>query len=63
MEALIGRIGTAKTDVDNMSAGIVNLSGQEWSALCGTEEKIAAGEKVKVERIEGVKLIVAPVEE
>ena len=29
----------------------------------GTEEKIAAGEKVKVERIEGVKLIVAPVEE
>ena len=63
VEALIGRIGTAKTDVDNMSAGIVNLSGQEWSALCGTEEKIAAGEKVKVERIEGVKLIVAPVEE
>lgn len=63
VEALIGRIGTAKTDVDNMSAGIVNLSGQEWSALCGTEEKIVAGEKVKVERIEGVKLIVAPVEE
>lgn len=63
VEALIGKVGTAKTDVDNMSTGIVNLSGQEWSAICGTEEKIAAGEKVKVERIEGVKLIVAPVEE
>lgn len=63
VDALIGRIGTAKTDVDNMSAGIVNLSGQDWSAICIGEEKVVAGHKVKVERIEGVKLVVTPVKE
>ncbi|MDO5303804.1 MAG: NfeD family protein [Clostridia bacterium] len=63
VEALIGKVGTAVTDVDHLSAGIVNLSGQEWSAICEGEYKIAAGDKVKVDKIEGVKLIVAPFEE
>ena len=63
VEALIGRIGTAKTDIDSLSPGTVNLSGQEWSAICMEDECITEGKKVKVERIEGVKLIVTPVEE
>lgn len=63
VEALIGRIGTAKTDIDSFATGTVNLSGQEWSAICSENEKISAGKKVKVERIEGVKLIVSQFEE
>lgn len=63
VEALIGGIGIAKTDIDSLSPGTVNLSGQEWSAICMKDECITEGKKVKVERIEGVKLIVTPVEE
>ncbi|MDD6042839.1 MAG: NfeD family protein [Eubacteriaceae bacterium] len=62
--ALIGKIGTVKTDINPLSVGTVNLSGQVWSAVCADNDKtVKAGAKVKVTAIEGVKLIVEPEEE
>ena len=39
-------------------ASDVKLSGMEWSARSADDSKIAAGEKVLVQSIDGVKLIV-----
>ena len=54
-----------KTNVDSLigqtgleAQGVVKLSGMEWSARSADDSKIAAGEKVLVQSIDGVKLIV-----
>ena len=44
------------------SGGAVYVDGKTWSARSENGEPIAAGTLVKVERIEGVKAIVAPAE-
>jgi len=46
-------------EINNLEAqGVVKLSGMEWSARSADDSKIAAGEKVLVQSIDGVKLIV-----
>ena len=48
-----------KQEINNLEAqGVVKLSGMEWSARSADDSKIAAGEKVLVQSIDGVKLIV-----
>ena len=52
-----------RTDIDNVAAlGQVKLGAMEWTARSVSGEKISTGTLVKVEKIEGVKAFVSPVE-
>ena len=63
VDSVIGMEGYVTGDIDNMAAtGKVKLGGMEWSARSMTGEKISTGTLVKVEKIEGVKAFVIPVE-
>lgn len=63
VDAMVGSRGYVTADVDNMAAtGTVKLGGMEWSARSADGSGIPAGTLVQVERIEGVKAIVTPVE-
>ncbi len=55
----IGAICIVNERIDNLrNEGSVRLQGIEWSARSNSGEYIEAGERVRVLRIEGVKLIV-----
>ncbi len=59
VDSLIGKEGIVMQEINNLEAqGVVKLSGMEWSARSADDSKIAAGEKVLVQSIDGVKLIV-----
>lgn len=63
VDSVIGSQGYVTADIDNVSAaGTVKLGAMEWTARSSTGAKIAAGTLVKVEKIEGVKAFVTPVE-
>ena len=63
VDAVVGSRGYVTADVDNMAAtGTVKLNGMEWTARSADGSKIPAGTLVQVDRIEGVKAIVTPVE-
>lgn len=63
VDAVVGSRGYVTADVDNMAAtGTVKLGGMEWTARSADGRNIPAGTLVQVERIEGVKAIVTPVE-
>ncbi len=63
-DMLVGKECIVKETVDNIAGtGAVAVDGKVWSARMADEAKRAApGEVVSVQRIEGVKLIVAPAE-
>ena len=62
VDSVIGTKGYVTADVDNLSAtGTVKLGGMEWSARSVSGEPIKAGTLVQVDRIEGVKVFVTPV--
>ena len=51
-----------RTNVDALAAtGRVKMSGMTWSARSIGEENIPAGTVVKIEAVQGVKLLVSPV--
>lgn len=58
-EALIGLIGTAKTNIDAKTEGQVFVAGELWTALNSLEEPIKKDDKIKVIGIDKIKLIVA----
>ncbi|ADU25773.1 NfeD family protein [Ethanoligenens harbinense] len=59
-DRLIGREAVVCERIDNLAeTGAVVVSGVTWMARSGTGAPIPAGEKVRIERIEGVKLIVS----
>lgn len=63
IDSLIGALGIVTADIDNISAsGQIKLNGMEWSARSTGGQPIAAGTQVRVDRIEGVKAFVTPVE-
>ena len=63
IDSVIGSIGIVTTPIDNIEAlGQVKLNGMEWSARSTSGEPIEAGVKVRVDKIEGVKVFVSPVE-
>ena len=58
-DRVIGMTAVVTEKIDNDAAtGKVTVSGQIWTARSETGETIAVDEKVVVEKIEGVKLIV-----
>ncbi len=63
VDAIIGAACIVVSPIDNLSAaGQVKLNGMEWTARSTSGEKISAGTKVRVDRIEGVKVFVTPAE-
>ena len=62
-DALIGTTGVVLTEIDNTQAqGQVKLEAMEWTARSTSGEVIPAGAKIRVDRIEGVKVYVSTVE-
>lgn len=62
-DSLIGTVAMLTGDVDNIQGcGEVVLGGVPWSARSTSGAPIPAGTLVRVDRIEGVRLFVTPVE-
>ncbi len=63
VDSVIGTRGTVIRRIDNLeSCGQVKLGAMEWSARSTTGEPVEAGTVVQVDRVEGVKVFVTPVE-
>lgn len=63
VDALAGTLGIVLSPIDNVDAvGQVKLGGMEWSARSTTGEPIPKGAKVRVDRVQGVKVFVTAVE-
>ena len=63
VDSVIGSAGLVTASIDNVTAvGQVKLGAMEWSARSTSGAPIAEGTLVKVDRIEGVKVFVSPVE-
>ena len=63
VDSVIGAIGIVTAAIDNIgAAGQVKLNGMEWSARSTSGDPIPEGTRIKVDRIEGVKVFVSPVE-
>lgn len=64
VDALLGAEGYVTADIDNLNAvGQVKLNGMEWSARSTSGEPVTRGTRIRVDRIEGVKVFVTPVKE
>lgn len=62
VDAVIGKVGIVTADIDNITAqGRIKLGAMEWTARSSSGEKITAGTRVAVDKIEGVKAFVTPV--
>lgn len=58
-DRLIGEIALVTEKIDNLEEkGTVNIAGMDWSARSLTGENIQSGERVQIDSISGVKLIV-----
>ena len=63
VDAVIGQECYVTADINNLEAhGQVKLNGMEWTARSTSGEAIETGRKVRVDKIEGVKVFVSPVE-
>ena len=63
IDSIIGSFGLVTVAIDNLQArGQVKLGAMEWSARSTSGEEIPEGIKVRVDRIEGVKVFVTPAE-
>lgn len=61
-DRVLGREALVLTEIDPMeNTGTVKVLGQVWSAVSENEQRIAAGERVTVRAITGVKLVVAKI--
>jgi membrane-bound serine protease (ClpP class) len=58
-EALRGALGTAETDLD--PSGVVRVGGEPWSAAVAAG-RVAKGQRVRVRRVDSVRLIVEAAE-
>ena len=60
----IGATGLVTEEIDNLAGhGLVNIAGQVWSARsAGEGAVIPAGQEVRVTQIQGVKVLVEPVQ-
>lgn len=64
LDSIVGAEGLVTADIDNLTAqGQVKLNGMEWTARSSSGEPIGAGTRIRVDRIEGVKVFVTPAKE
>lgn len=62
VDSLVGSTGLVTEAIDNVTAsGQVKLGAMEWTARSTTGEDIPQGALIRVDRIEGVKVYVTPV--
>lgn len=62
-QALVGQVVLVTESIDNLAAqGAVKVNGVVWTARSASGANIPAGTKVRIDRIEGVKLFVIPAE-
>ena len=62
VDSLVGSTGLVTESIDNVTAsGQVKLGAMEWTARSTTGENIPQGVLIRVDRIEGVKVYVTPV--
>ena len=62
VDALVGKTCMCVSAIDNVAGcGQVKVGDVEWTARSTTGEPIPAGEQVKIDRVEGVKVYVTPV--
>ena len=63
VDAVVGTTGLVTVAIDNVSAvGQVKLGAMYWSARSTAGDKIPEGALVRVDKIEGVKVFVTPME-
>ena len=63
IDAVVGSTGLVTASIDNVAAaGQVKLGAMVWTARSTSGDPIGEGTRVKVDRIEGVKVFVTPVE-
>ena len=63
IDSVIGSTGLVTADIDNLTAsGQVKLGAMEWTARSTSGAPIPTGAKIRVDRIEGVKVFVSPAE-
>ena len=63
IDSIIGKQAIVVNQIDNLKEeGQVILNGMEWSARSTSGEPIGENVKVRIDRVEGVKLFVTPVE-
>ena len=63
IDAIIGSEGLVTAAIDNITAqGQVKLGAMEWTARSTSGKPIPQGTLIRVDRIEGVKVFVSPVE-
>lgn len=63
VDAIVGSKGYVTADIDNVGAtGTVKLGAMEWTARSSTGHVIPKGTLVQVDKVEGVKAFVTPVE-
>ena len=63
VDSVVGSTGLVTAAIDNVAAaGQVKLGAMEWTARSTSGEPIPEGTLVKVDRIEGVKVFVTPVQ-
>lgn len=61
VDSLIGKLAHVTEDIDNIDAhGQAKVNGLEWSARSADGKPIPKGTLVRIEHVEGVKLIVSP---
>ncbi len=61
-DALIGLAAMVEEDILPMQVGQVKVNGQMWSAICEEGKTAPKGTQVEIKSIEGVKLVVSPVD-
>ena len=63
VDSVIGSVGIVTAQIDNIEAvGTIKLGAMEWTARSTNGAQIPVGTRVRVDRIEGVKVFVTPVE-
>ena len=63
IDSIPGSVAIVTAAIDNVEAlGQVKLNGMEWTARSTSGDPIEAGTRVRVDRIEGVKVFVSPAE-
>ncbi len=64
VDSILGKCVHVTEDIDNIDAhGQAKVNGIPWTARSANGETISKGTLVRIERVEGVKLIVSPVSE
>ena len=63
VDSIIGQTGSVTADIDNVTGqGQVKLASMEWTARSTSGAPIPAGTLIRVDRIEGVKVFVSPLQ-